>query len=884
MKKGIKIILWVVVAILAAIILIPVLFRGKIEKIVKREVGAMVDARFDFERIGISLIRAFPNASLAIRNISIVGNEPFAGDTLLYAADIRVAVNLLSLFGDSGFTVTDVMLNHPRINAIIDSTGVVNWDILKEEEPEAAAETPETEQGSSAFELNIDKVRIRDGRVSYTDRQTGGTRASIDRIDATLSGNMSASHTLLKADTRLSGIDLSTGGSSWLNGIDLTLKADVDADLKNNKFVFADNTLSINAISASVDGWIAMPEGGDTEMDLKLNTSRINFKELLSLIPAMYSKNFADLQAEGEMTLSAWAKGVMNENELPEFAVDLQVKEGKFRYPSLPSSVDDIQISANIASIGGDPDLVTAKLECLHFRIKENSFSLSASGSSLRSDPKFSATAFGTIDLASIAEVYPLDEQISMEGIVKADVSLSGTMSQIEREQYENLSAEGKIEITGLHLNLPGWKPVVVHNTLFRFTPRCVELKDFSATMGGSDLKMEGELTDFIPYVLKGKTVKGVLSVSSDRIDLADLTSDGGAGETGPSDNGEDTTSTGTLTIPSDIDFALDLALNRIDIGTTTLSNVRGAARMAAGKMQLNGLRFNAFDGTITASGMYDSSVSEKPGAEMTFAVANASFGETFSSLGSLSKLAPIFENMTGDYSMDLSLSTQLTSELAPELSTLNASGSLRSNNVSISNVKAIDMLADAISYPALKSIRPDNLNLSFSITDGKIHVSPFTFNAGGARITLGGSAGLDQTIDYEGNIALAQGVEIMGLTVKNIPFTVTGSFTAPEIGLDAKSLAASVAKENLEGSVVKIVDQLGIPVPVTSNTDNSALTAARALADEIIEQADIQADKLIQEAGNNTLKKIAARAAAEKLRNEARKRADEIIAKASAE
>ena len=113
MKKIVKIAVIAVVVILAIALIAPAALRGKIADIVKREANAMLAARLDFEKLDISLLRHFPNASVELKGLTLVGVDRFEGDTIVAARRISVVVNLMSLFGDSGFEVTKVILASP---------------------------------------------------------------------------------------------------------------------------------------------------------------------------------------------------------------------------------------------------------------------------------------------------------------------------------------------------------------------------------------------------------------------------------------------------------------------------------------------------------------------------------------------------------------------------------------------------------------------------------------------------------------------------------------------------------------------------------------------------------------------------------------------------
>ena len=89
MKKLVKNSLIILVALLAVVIVAPSLLSGKISDIVKTEANKMLNAKLDFEKLGISLLRHFPNASLDLKGLTLVGVERFEGDTIVSTVSYR---------------------------------------------------------------------------------------------------------------------------------------------------------------------------------------------------------------------------------------------------------------------------------------------------------------------------------------------------------------------------------------------------------------------------------------------------------------------------------------------------------------------------------------------------------------------------------------------------------------------------------------------------------------------------------------------------------------------------------------------------------------------------------------------------------------------------
>ncbi|MBQ1952246.1 MAG: hypothetical protein II345_04805, partial [Alistipes sp.] len=72
MKKGVKRLLIGVAVLFAVLLVAPSLLSGKIAAVVKSEANKMLTARLDFEKLNISLLRHFPNASLELKGLTLV--------------------------------------------------------------------------------------------------------------------------------------------------------------------------------------------------------------------------------------------------------------------------------------------------------------------------------------------------------------------------------------------------------------------------------------------------------------------------------------------------------------------------------------------------------------------------------------------------------------------------------------------------------------------------------------------------------------------------------------------------------------------------------------------------------------------------------------------
>lgn len=798
MKKVLKIAGITLGVLLILLLVLPFAFQGKIEKLVKQEGNKMLNAQFDFSALDISLIRNFPSASITLEDFWLKGAGEFQNDTLIQAGELTAAVNLFSLFGNSGYDISKIIIEDTKVKAIVLENGHPNWDVMK---PSAdTTDTEETPTESAPIRIKLQKLSIKDLSVSYDDRQ-GGMYAAINHLNATCSGDFGSERTTVDLSMETPSLTYRTGGIPFLNKARLEADMNVDADFANNKYTLKDNTISLNAIQVNIDGWAAMQKNG-IGMDMKLNTNEVGFKELLSLIPAIYAKDFQDLKTDGKASLTAFAKGILGQDQVPQFEVALDVKDGMFRYPSLPAGVENINITANVKNAGGNIDATEITVSPFDFVLAGNPFSLKASVKTPMSDPDLQASAQGTLDLGKIKEVYPL-EDMTLNGTIQADMNLAGKLSYIEKEQYDQMKAAGSIRLNNMKLNLQDMPAIDIQRSTFSFSPRYLQLSETTINIGQNDLTVDSRFENYLGYALKGSTLKGNLNISSNHIHVNDFISSDTTTVQVPETHDSTTVSSseaGVIRIPENIDFTMQANLKEVLFDKMKLETVNGVLTVKNGTVDMRNLSFNTMGGSITANGAYSAPKGVQPHLNAGFDMKGIGFAQAYEELGLVQQLAPIFSGLKGNFSGNLKINTPLDEKMSPVMQQVQGSGSLSTKDLSLSDVKFINQVADIVKKPSMKDIQVKDLNLDFEIADGRVTTQPFDLKLGDYTMNLSGSTGLDQTIDYTGKITLPSGG--IGSKLGTVDMTIGGTFTSPKVGIDMASLAKNAAEQALKGLV----------------------------------------------------------------------------------
>ncbi len=810
MKKALKIAGIAVAVILLLMFILPFAFQGKLEKIVKAEGNKMLNAQFDFRSLDISLFRHFPKASVSLHDFWLKGVGEFENDTLVRAGEVTAAVNLFSLFGDSGYDISKIVIANTDVHAIVLPDGKVNWDVMKVDS--TATEEP-ADTTATAFRVKLQQLSVKNLNVIYDDR-LGNMYADIRGLNATCSGDLGSERTTLKLNAETEALTYKMGGIPFLSNANIAADMNVDADLVNNKYTLKDNEFRLNAIKASIDGWVALVDPA-IDMDLKLNTNEVGFKEILSLVPAIYATGFDGLKTDGTATLNAFAKGKMvGDSIVPQFDLALNVKNAMFQYPSLPAGVDQINITADVKNPGGSLDLTEVIVNPFNFRLAGNPFSLTAEVKTPMSDPDFKAEAKGVLNLGMIKQVYPL-EDMELNGTVNANMNVAGRMSYIDNEQYDKVQAAGTVGLTDMKLKMKDMPDVDIKKSTLTFTPKFLQLSETTVNIGKNDITADSKFENYMGYAMKGTTLKGTLNLRSNHFNLNDFMNGADVDSTATND-----AAMGIIEVPENIDFNMTASMKEVLFDKMVFNNMAGQLLVKDRKVDMKNLSMNTMGGTVVMNGTYSTVDATKPTMNAGFKMTELNFAQTYKELDMVQKMAPIFESLKGNYSGNMTVQTDLDATMSPVLETMQGAGSLSTKDLSLSGVKVIDQIATALNKPDLKDMKVKDMAIDFTIKDGRVGTKPFDIKLGDYSMNLSGTTGLDQTIDYSGKVKLPASAGSVA-QLSTVDLKIGGSFTSPKVSLDTKSMANQAVNAVKDQAVSEIGKKLGLDSATTANKDS---------------------------------------------------------------
>jgi hypothetical protein len=913
MKKLLKFLLFFILFILVVLFTAPILFKGKIIKIAHEQINNNINAKASFDDINLSFFKHFPYLTAGIKQLTVEGIDEFEGDTLLYVKSFELAANVISAIKMENIEIKKIAIIEPSINAKVLESGKANWDIAKETEEKPVEEDVDTTASEFDATIALKKFIIADADINYTD-ESSGMEASLKDFDFDLSGDFSQKFSTLIINSSTEELNFVLGGIRYLRDVALNIFINVDANLEDNVFVLQENSFGLNDFILTIDGKLEMPEEQDMSIDMTYATNNADFKTLLSLVPAIYMRDFADLKTTGSLVLNGSIKGNVGENVTPDVDGKLLVQNATFSYPDLPKSASNINIDIAYFYDGKQMDNTTVDVNKFHVELGGNPIDMSMNLRTPISDPFINSAIDAKIDLKTLSDLIPM-EDTELKGLIDINLDLMGNMSVIEEEKYEDFKAVGKVLITDFLFASPDApQPVIITKADLGFSPQYLAVNAFKAELGKSDFGLDGKVTNYLPFVLHDGTLKGEFNFKSNTIDLNEFMSEGSEEEEEEIEE-TDTIGLSVVEVPANIDFTLNSSINKIYYDKLEIDDVKGKIFIRDSRVVMEKLKMNMLEGNIELNGEYNTQDIANPLIDFGFQANSIDIPQAFTSFDVLEKIAPIASKATGKVSIGMDLSSFLNQSMKPIMNSMVGTGNLSSQRIGVKSSDAFTAIGNQLNTDAFKEMVLNDLLFDFEIRGGKLFVNPFETKMGNTNLMIAGEQGFDKTMDYGinlsvprsvlgtanttiSNLAADKGISLASAENLNMLVKVTGDMAKPKVSIDMKeSLAGTTdaVKEEIKATAKKEIETRKEDAKKQAKAEADKIMKeaeakaeqvrkeAKKLADGVRYEANNNADKLMKEAGSNPIAKRAAEIPAKKLREEGEKKAQKIESEADA-
>ena len=872
-----KLLKWSGISFLVLIILIlilPFVFKDSIVQFIKDTANENLTAKLDFKETDLSLISTFPHFNLAINDLHISGQDEFKGVDLVKIKSTNLELNLMSVISGN-YEVDKIGIDGAEIYVKVLEEGKANYDIAKVD----STVTEEAEEEASEpvdFSFALTHYEITNSNIVYDDESLA-TYVAIKNLNH--EGNVIIYNDLYNVTTKTLIDELTANyeGVDYMNKVNTDVDFIVDMDLAKGMYTFKKNNVKLNELNLHFDGWVELLEE-EMNMDIVYNTKEQSFKSLLSMVPGVYTQDFKDIKTNGTLAIDGYAKGKMDSVIMPGFDFNLNVGNAWLKYPDLPSKLDKIALDLNVnRTEGADLNNTVVNLNKMHAEFDDNTLDANLKVKNAMTDPAIKSDIKAFVDLAKLKNVIPMSEGEDYNGIITSNVHLAGNVSALEKEEYQNFDATGDLKITDMLYKSPDLSyDTKIDSMLFLFSPKNLQLANFDAQIGGSDLHANGKIDNYMEYYLKDELLKGSFNVTSSYFNLDELMyEDPNAVPTEETlveaqNVTTDSVPASVIEIPKNIDFNLKTTIDKLAYDGLELSDVNGGVQLKEGVASLTDVSLGVLGGIVKVNGDYKALSSKKANIDFSYEIEHMNIPKSFEYFNTIQKLAPIAQFCKGDFSTKLKMTSDIDQNFEPIYESLSGDGNLLTDNVAIRDLPLLNKLADLTKINELKSQTFDNLKFLYELRDGKIYIDTFPIKMAGIDSKIAGSTAITEEIDY--------------LIKMKIP--------REKFGSQANSLLTGALNQASDKGVnIKLGDLIPIDIRVGGTLLNPKLVsnmkdAGKETANDLIDQGkDLakeklgeEAKKIMEEAQKQADKLNAdAKEAADKIRNEAKVAADKV-------
>jgi len=513
------------VLLVVGVALVPVLFKDKLRSLVDQQIAQRVRAQVQYDpaAIDVSLLRSFPDMTVNLRDLRVIGLDSFSRDTLAYLPSLQVGLDVMSVVRGGQIDIKSIELERPDLSLRRLKSGRANWDIMISDSA-AAAKGQDTSQVS----LAIKGWKMTDAHLRYEDL-TLPFSMEARGVNHSGSGDFASNVFDMQSQTTAADLDMTYNGVAYVTDKQLDADVTMNMDLSKSLYTFKDNKIKLNDFPFSFAGVIGLPNASDITYDITFKALETDFKTILSLVPGVFTEKFKNIETAGKVAFDGYYRGTQNAQQMPGYGVNLAVSNGQFKYPDLPQAARNINLKMQVDNPTGVTNNVKVNIPQFHLDLGPNPVDGNVAIEGLE-PMKVDGRVKANVNLAEALKVYPVKD-LAMRGQFFVDGTAKGVYSKTQMPvvnaairlangfvksakfpaPIENINLSGTVvnttgQVNDTQINLPQFRMVLEGEPLEgRLSAHNIDKPVFDANVRGTvDLT---KITKIFP--LEGMTVTG---------------------------------------------------------------------------------------------------------------------------------------------------------------------------------------------------------------------------------------------------------------------------------------------------------------------------------------------------------------------------------------
>ena len=482
--------------------------------------NAQVQTKISVQHYDLSLLRAFPQLAVDLRQVHVTGSD---GSALLEADHLACVLDLSSLFG--AIRVSGIRIRDGKLQLFTDRDGNTNYQVTHTSVGDRA-----TSQGGGAAgaTFSVEAAQLENVTIVYQDARLQ-TDALLRVRQARLGGNFSTSRYALETSGSVELTYFDQEGVRYLERRTIDLEGQVSIDQDERSYRFTPLVLSARDLSVEATGVLTLTDAGLTT-NLRLSSTAGELADVLALLPPAYAATLGELETDGQLAVQADVTGAWTDEDYPRLNGTLAFRDGRLSSPRMDATARNVELLATFTYLDGPRGGVQT------FAVKQLTGTFSGAPFDLKfrledlDDPVITFSAKGSLPLGVLPALLPEGTITEAEGLLHfADVTLSGRYADmVEPRRASRLGSTGTLRLEnaqavyrGHSLSLPTGTVLLRNNELL--------VDDLTVVLPNTQFTLAGRGSNLIPVLFSDSlnthdaALRFTATLSGDRVDLAEL-------------------------------------------------------------------------------------------------------------------------------------------------------------------------------------------------------------------------------------------------------------------------------------------------------------------------------------------------------------------------
>ena len=706
-------------------------YRAEIQSFVLKTAEEKLQAKIEIRAVDVSFLRSFPEVDVQIQGLKMDLTSKskkqlrFSTAQFLRAEQISFQLNFLS-FLQKKYKVQKIKLNRIQLALTQNKSGKWNFEVITDRFSDPNAKP------NPALQFALKQIQISDSElwISVPDFES-----RLNQLNLVFSGMFSQQEFALDAKADAKIVFLKHPETKLFKNKTISATCKLKVNKPKSEFRIEKSSVQFSEFGLALTG-LVRAEKNKLYNDLEFHAESADFAKVISLMPDAWIQAVSGTQISGKVETEGTIRGWLAQKQIPGIQVKFQLFHGKLAVPEKHATVSDLSLAGKLFYPGEAKGKPYLELKQIQGNLANQPFYGSFSVE-LTKNPYIQSSLKGIFDLATLRSLLTgIPDSIQFSGSTEVNVSVSGFWQEIQQKNFAHSFAKGSIRFQNLRLKLPSFREEcsAMQGKLHLANDQ-LEIEKLSGKWGSQSFKISGAASHYLPWLVdSNSTLKLQVQLETEFLNFEDWIS-----------GSADSVPTG-IRLPK-VEAKIAAKFDAFQLFSLKGKKLSGILELYPKAIRFADLRAEAFDGKLILSGTVQAGINPSLELDASFQNVNLdAFLQTYPQLGGI---ALIKDHLFGTCSIDGNFKTKLSPKLELIPATIQTKLQVRLNGGKLIRFKPLEKLSLFVKEEKLKEIHFQDMENTISIENMRLYIPKMSIFANDWRMTIEGSHGFDQTLDY---------------------------------------------------------------------------------------------------------------------------------------